>query len=235
MRKLGFLFLLFGVSVLGQDHLSGFEMMSLTYRFHPKWILYGEVQARSRRDYSVFDYYETKGGIGYDWVRNNQIFVGAGKYGTYENSRIAQEEFRLWLQYTFSQKLGKLKLDHRGRAEKRFFYADDTRQQTEAMRYRYRLTATLPINKKEIVEKTFFANAFEELFFGPEEPNFKRNRAFAGFGYQYNNSVSATTGYLFQRDFSVKKNENYHYLYFSVNFTIDQSKHKREIDVPMPD
>ncbi|WP_245985415.1 DUF2490 domain-containing protein [Epilithonimonas hominis] len=235
MKKLGFLFVFVGSFVWAQDHLSGFNMMSLTYKISPKLMLYGEGQIRARKDYTLIDYYETKGGIGYSYIKDHQVFVGAGRYGTYEDRKISQEEFRIWLQYTFSHKMGTLKLDHRGRAEKRFFYASQTGTNTEAMRYRYRLSGTLPLNNSKVQEGTFFVNAFEELFFGAGEPNFKRNRSFAGFGYQFNNSLSATTGYMFQREFSTKKNENYHFLYFALNFTIDPSDDEKDFSIPMVD
>ena len=45
-------------------------------------MLYGEGQIRSRKDYTLIDYYETKGGVGYNYIKNHQIFVGAGRYGT---------------------------------------------------------------------------------------------------------------------------------------------------------
>lgn len=235
VKKLGFLFLFLGVFALGQDHLSGFNMMSFTYKMDPKWMAYVELQTRSRRDYTVIDYYETKGGIGYNLNKNNQVFVGLGRYGTYEKMKISQEEFRLWLQYTFTQRFGRLKLDHRGRAEHRFFYASQTGEHTEANRFRYRLSATLPINKDKVQENTFFVNAFEELFFGSKDPNFKRNRTFAGFGYQFNHSLSATTGYMFQREFAAKGNDSFHFLYFALNFTFDSTDDEKDIVIPMVD
>ena len=39
----------------------------------PKWMAYVELQTRSRRDYTVIDYYETKGGNGYNLNKNNQV------------------------------------------------------------------------------------------------------------------------------------------------------------------
>ena len=235
VKKLGFILLFLGVFALGQDHLSGFNMMSFTYKMDPKWMAYVELQTRARRDYSVIDYYETKGGIGYSYIKNHQIFVGIGRYGTYEKMKISQEEFRMWLQYTFTQKWGRVKFDHRGRAEHRFFYASQTGEHTEANRFRYRLSTTIPINNNKVQKKTFFVNAFEELFFGSKVPNLKRNRSFAGFGYQFNNTVSATTGYMFQREFSTKGNDNFHFLYFSLNFTLDSSDDEKDFVIPMVD
>lgn len=235
VKKLGFLLVFIGSFVFGQDHLSGFNMMSFTYKIDPKWMAYVELQTRARRDYTVIDYYETKGGIGYNITKNNQIFAGVGRYGTYEKMKITQEEFRTWLQYTFTQRFGRLKLDHRGRAEHRFFYASQTGEHTEANRFRYRLSATLPINKDKVQEKTLFVNAFEELFFGSKDPNFKRNRTFAGFGYQFNNSLSVTSGYMFQREFALKGNDNFHFLYFALNFTIDATDDEKDFVIPMVD
>lgn len=229
VKKLRFL-LIFTTSLLAaQDHLSGFNMLSATYKISPDWMAYAEGQTRARKDFTHIDYYEVKGGIGYNYIKNHQLFAGIGRYGTYESKKISQEEFRLWLQYTFTQRFGRLKLDHRARAEHRFFYASQTGDHTEANRYRYRLSATLPLNKGKVEGETFFVNAFEELFFGSREPNFKRNRTFAGFGYQFNNSLSATTGYMFQREFAEKGNENYHFMYFSLNFTFDSSDDERSI------
>lgn len=235
MKKISLLLVFISGFVLGQDHLSSFNMMSLTYKLSPDWMVYGEFTERGRRDYTVIDYYELKAGAGYNFVKNNQIFVGIGRYGTYEERRIWQEEFRIWLQYTFTQRLGKLKLDHRGRAEHRFFTESQTGIHTEANRFRYRLSATLPINKAKVQEKTVFVNAFQEVFFGSKEPNFKRNRSFAGLGYQFNNNVSATTGYMFQREFATKGNTNFHFLYFALNFTIDGAEGEKDITIPMAD
>ena len=47
--------------------------------------------------------------------------MGLGRYATYKESRIANEEFRIWL-YTYSINVDKLKIDNRIRLEKRFFH-----------------------------------------------------------------------------------------------------------------
>ncbi len=80
------------------EHLSGFAVVSLNYKHNPKWNAYLELQERSIEDFSKPDYYEIKGGIGYNLNKNNQFFVGLGRYATYKESRIANEEFRIWLQ-----------------------------------------------------------------------------------------------------------------------------------------
>lgn len=208
-----------------REHVSGFNMMSFTYKHDKKWSLYVEIQGRQIEDYSKIDYYETKGGIGYNLNKNNQAFVGIGKYGTYKNAMINQEEFRVWLQYVFSQNLHRLKVDHRVRAEKRFFNFPQLGTSSNDERLRYRILFTLPLNSDKVEPKTFYANAYEEIFFAPKDPNFKRNRIYGGFGYQFNDYLNANLGYLFQREFSTTINRNLHYIYFGVNFTFDRLKH----------
>lgn len=218
------------------EHLSSFLMTSGTYKFSPRWIAYAELQARSVEKFQTIDYYELKGGAGYSINDRNQAFAGIGRYATYKEKSLSQEELRLWLQYTFSHYISRIDLDHRVRAEQRFFHFPKTGEKTTDQRYRYRLSATVPINKKRVVSRTFFVNAFEEVFFGPHENAFKRNRIYAGAGYQFNRSVGMIAGYLWQRELSPSGNRSLHFVQLGLNFVIDRwaSKDKR-IFVPVAD
>lgn len=207
------------------EHISGFNMASITYKQDKHWLFYIESQARQIEDYSKIDYYEIKGGIGYNINKNHQPFIGVGKYGTYKSDKLYQNEIRLWLQYIYSHNINRLKLDHRVRLEKRFFDFPQTDTQIEDSRARYRLTLTLPINNKKTVPGTFFVNAFDEIFFAPKEPNFKRHRVFGGFGYVFNDYLNVNMGYLWQREFAFTGNRNLHFMYFGLNFVFDRLKH----------
>ena len=237
MKKVLFFILLAGNFAFAQnkDHLSDFNMTSFTYKHNQKWSAYIELQERSLEDFTLPDYYEMKGGIGYNINKNNQAFVGIGKYGTYKNSQFYQRELRLWLQYTFTNNIDRVRLDHRFRAEKRFFYFPQTDEKKNDERVRYRLSATVPLNNATMKPNTFFVNAFDEIFFGPDEPAFKRNRIFGGFGYQFNNFVSANLGYMWQREFAISGNKNYHFLYFGLNFTFDRLQNGENHSVPVAD
>jgi len=228
--------MIFGLS-FGQnsEHLSDFNMLSFSYKHNKHWSAYVELQERSIEKFSNPDYYEVKGGIGYNLDNVNQVFVGVGKYGTYKNSQISQEEFRLWLQYIYSQKINRLKIDHRIRLEKRFFYFPQTDLSDNTERYRYRMTLTLPINKDKIEKNSLFVNAFDEVFFGPEAPAFKRNRVFGGLGYQITDNFGANLGYLWQREFSNAGNKNLHFLYLGLNFSFDRLKFNEKHHVPVAD
>lgn len=217
-----------------REHISGFNMTSLTYKHNKNWMAYAELQLRAIEDYSMPNYYEMKGGIGYT-VGKHQPFIGIGKYGTYQDRKFYQDELRLWLQYVYSHKIEKLKVDHRLRAEKRMFHYPQTGLNDDTERYRYRLSLTMPLNTSNIEEGTVFANAFEEIFVGPELPHFKRNRLFGGFGYVLNDYISSNIGYMWQREFGRSNIRNLHFLYFGVNFTIDRLKISPPREIPVAD
>lgn len=210
-------------------------MVSFTYKHDKKWMAYLELQTRSIEEFSKPDYYEVKGGIGYNIDKNNQPLIGLGRYGTYKDSKFYQEELRVWLQYIFSQKINKLKIDHRLRAEKRFFYYPQKDITDNTSRFRYRMALTLPINKDKVEPNTVFVNAFDEIFVGPNAPTFKRNRVFGGFGYQFNDYVNANAGYLWQRESTTTGNRNLHFLYFALNFTFDRLKFNEMHHIPIAD
>lgn len=216
-----------GFSQEFKEHISNFTMTNFTYKHNEKWSAYIEFQKRSIEDFMNANYYEIKGGPAYNINKNHQVLVGFGRYGTYRDRAFYQREYRLWLQYIISHKINRLKLDHRMRAEKRFFYYPQKDTHTNDERYRYRLMATLPLNKDKMEEGTLYANAFEELFAGPENGDtwFKRNRLFSGIGYQIDENINTNIGYLWQREFSeLKGNRNYHFLYFAVSFTFKNEK-----------
>ncbi|ANH83137.1 hypothetical protein A8C56_21055 [Niabella ginsenosidivorans] len=220
----------------GPEHLSGFLTTSITYKYAPKWMAYMEMQARSIEQFKTIDYYEIKGGTGYNFNENSQALIGIGRYATYKQKSLSQEELRLWLQYTFSHAVSRIDFDHRLRAEQRFFHQLKTAQRTNDQRYRYRLSATIPVNKKRVIAKTFFVNAFNELFLGPKENAFKRNRVYSGAGYQFNGNIGMTAGYLWQRELSPVGNRSLHFIQLAANIVIDRWADKdKRIFVPVID
>lgn len=218
-----------------KEHLSGFTTLSLTYKFDKKWFAYAELQERSINEFNKIDYYEIKGGAGYTINSNHQVFAGVGRYANYTNSIISREELRFWLQYTYNKTFGRVKLENRFRGEKRLFHNPISNIDTNTERYRNRLNCIVPINKQKVEAKTLFVNAYDELFVGPEKPTINRNRMYVGGGYQFTKSVGTSLGYLFQRDFGATANSNLHFIFCSLNFTIDKSKKDTPVEVPTQD
>lgn len=220
----------------GTEHLSGFLTTSVTYKYARKWMAYMELQARSIEQFKTIDYYEIKGGTGYNFNDDNQALIGVGRYATYKQKSLLQEELRLWLQYTFSHTISRIDFDHRIRAEQRFFHQLKTGQRTNDQRYRYRLSATVPLNQEKVIAKTFFVNAFDEIFLGPKDNAFKRNRVYGGMGYQFNRNIGMTTGYLWQRELAPSGNRSLHFIQLAMNIVIDRWADKdKRIYIPVAD
>ncbi|WP_163444529.1 DUF2490 domain-containing protein [Flavobacterium columnare] len=238
MKKKNLILLLIFITgnVLGQneEHLSGFSTLSLTYKFNKKWYVYGELQARSIVDLTTVDYYEVKGGSGYNINSSNQAFLGLGRYANYREKSISNEELRFWLQYTYAKTIGRVKFENRMRGEKRLFHNPITDINTNTERYRNRINIIVPINNKKVDTNTFFVNTYDELFLGPDNPVIKRNRMYIGGGYQLSKDFGVSLGYLFQRDFGLKTNTNLHFIFCGLNFTIDKSN-SVPVEAPTPD
>ena len=230
MKKLlpVFIFLLLFTEISGQqEHISSFSSLTLTYKLHPKFFLYAETQLRGIDDYSYPDYYEIKGGIGYNLTKNHKPFIGIGRYGNYKNHLMDKEEFRVWLQDVVDLKKGKFKFENRIRAEKSWFYEPRKDVHSDRIRLRYRLNISVPLNAKSVKPGTIFANVYDEVFVVvTEKPSFARNRVFGGFGYQIDENFGIASGYLWQREFAKSGNKNVHFLYLALNITIDDSDDK---------
>lgn len=210
-----------------KENISGFDAITLSYKFHPKFFLYAEGQIRSIEDYSNIDYYEIKGGIGYNLTKNHKPFIGIGRYGNYKNNAMDKEEFRVWLQDIIDLKAGKFKFENRFRAEKSWFYEPQKDLHTDRIRLRYRLNISVPLNSESIKPGTVFANTYNEIFLvTTENPLFARNRVFGGFGYQIDENFGISSGYLWQREFAKSGNKNLHFIYLALNITIDNSDDK---------
>lgn len=238
--KTAFLFIslfVFSVGFAQSEHLSNFNSVTVTYKFHPKFFLYGEGQLRSIEDFSYPDYYEAKGGLGYYLTPNHKPFVGIGRYANYKDHLLSKEEFRVWLQDIIDVKKGTVKFENRIRAEKSWFYEPQKDINSGRTRFRYRLNISVPLNSKKIEPGTLFANTYSELFFTPSktEPVFSRNRLYGGFGYQVDDNFGLATGYLWQREFASAGNRNLHFLYLALNINIDGTDDDKDYNFPGAD
>lgn len=234
--KLTAWFLVLGVFGLAQEHVSSFTSMTFTYNFHPKFFLYGEGQLRGIEDYSYPDYYEIKGGLGYNISKNHKPFIGIGRYAAYSDHDLAKEEFRIWLQDVYNLRAGVVKFENRVRAERSWFHDPNTDENSARTRFRYRLNISVPLNNTKVEPGTIFANAYEEVFFvAPMKPTFARNRLYGGFGYQIDDTFGIASGYLWQREFGENKNRNFHFIYLALNISIDHVDKEKTYNFPGAD
>lgn len=138
---------------------------------------------------------------------------------------MANDEFRSWLQLTMTQVEKRLKFEHRYRAEQRWT-SNGYRN-----RFRYRLSATLPIKNKKVAPDTFYLNTSNELFFTNKAPYFERNRLFLGGGYRFSNFFTIKTGWLSQFDYRINDESGRNF--FQLSILLDfKNKHKSTEQLP---
>ena len=182
------------------------------------WSGYGEFQMRSLSTYDRFYYYEIKGGLTYAFLEKYSATLGAGLYNTFEegpeyDDYSKQKEFRIWQQFIAEQQLGVVELEHRYRIEQRF-------TDSYANRFRYRLNATLPLNKKKLEAGTVYTNVYDEVFFTDKVPNYARNRFQLGAGYCFTDALLVQIGWLRQVDYLAERLRKKNYLFTSFSFSI---------------
>lgn len=215
-QSLTILFLLLSRFTFSQDkNLGSWNVLNIQYDINPKWEAYTEFQLRSHYFFDDFFYYEIKGGIGYKLNKNLSFLLGTGRYATYSDGGnfvkpFDNEEFRIWQQVNMKQHIGRLEIEHRYRAEQKWL-TDGYRN-----RFRYRLSAEVPLNKPETDPGAFFVNVYDEIFFNNRVPHFERNRFFAGAGYIISPVTTVQAGYIYQYNYKLNKRGGKNFLQLSL-------------------
>ncbi|TAH18029.1 MAG: DUF2490 domain-containing protein [Cytophagales bacterium] len=208
------------------EGLGSWNIINVKLKINNRWSMFIEPQLRSLAFYQQFHYYEIKSGFSYNIDQNFSISTGIGTYNTYSeggnfHAPLKQGEIRTWLQIAMNESFGKLKFEHRYRAEQRFANS------TYRNRFRYRLNLAIPLNHKGIILNTFYAIVWNEIFFTDNEPYFERNRFFTGIGYKLNETLATQVGYLHQFDYKLNDETGRSFLQISLllNFDLKDVKH----------
>ncbi|SHN09591.1 Protein of unknown function [Cyclobacterium lianum] len=100
-------------------------------------------------------------------------------------------EPRIWHQWLLTQGVGSVKILHQFRFEHRWKrYNDIGADYNYTNRFRYKITAYVPLNKPKMENKTFFIAPSNEIFFqtGSHITDIlEENRLYTAIGYTYNN------------------------------------------------
>lgn len=212
-----------------KESISSYNVITINYKHNAKIFAYAEGQLRGIEEFSYPDYYEIKGGIGYNLSDNHKPLIGIGRYVSYKNHSLEKEEFRVWLQDVYDLKAGTFKFENRVRAEKSWFYNSLKDENSDRIRLRYRLNISTPLNSTKVEPGTISANVYDEVFFvTTENPLFARNRVYAGLSYQIDDHFALASGYLWQREFANSGNKNIHFLYLGLSLNIDRTEAKKK-------
>ncbi|CAM3703665.1 DUF2490 domain-containing protein [Flavobacterium saliperosum] len=146
-------------------------------------------------------------GVGYNLTENNNtILLGYGyihsqNYVGNTSDKVKTNEHRVFQQYITRQNFGRVFMQHRYRIEERFL-SDDFQ-----MRLRYQLGFNIPINNKTMVEKTFYASAYNEIFINTQNTFFDRNRLYGALGYVINKNLKVEAGFMAQTLENTNRNQ----------------------------
>lgn len=163
-----------------------------------KWNWHHEVQYRNYNFIGDLEQLLLRTGIGYNLTPNNNnvllgyAFIHSENYTGIEDNKINVNEHRIYQQFISRQSFGRFNLQHRYRFEQRFIEEDFK------MRLRYFLALNVPLNQKEMNDKTAYLSAYNEIFVNTESDFFDRNRVFAGLGYKINSNLRFEVGYMNQ-------------------------------------
>lgn len=178
----------------GEDDYGNWLMYFGQYKVHPKYSIHAEVQYRNHTIKPDLEQLLLRTGINYHFQNNAFLTLG---YANITSQPYQQDtsivEHRIWQQLIATQKLGKIKLEHRYRVEQRFI------EGTYKNRLRYRAMAFVPIYGKLGSSRSVFLGLYDEVFINTEQIFFDRNRAYAAIGYQLKPGTNIQVGVLNQR------------------------------------
>ena len=199
--------------------LGSWNILNVKYNLDNKFSIFGEAQLRSLQFYNNFHYYEYKAGVNYKVHNSVTATLGLGSYQTYkEGGNFVKpknnDELRIWPQIIILQPIGKLKIEHRYRAEFRFT-SDGYRN-----RFRFRLALSYPFGKMINGYEPFHIGVSDEIFFTNNEPYFERNRFLLAFNYKPSRKTTLQVGYLSQFDYKIDDETGREFLQFGFFFEL---------------
>lgn len=185
----------------GENKLGAWWMYFGTAKLSERYSIHSELQIRTYEPISNFNQLLPRIGLNYHITSNAWATLGYAWIPTesYEKDvfLISSKEHRIWQQFILRNKVGRFAFEHRYRLEQRWISTETT--DTYRDRVRYRLMITAPIGKPELVDKTFFAAIYDELFVNIDNTPFDQNRLYFALGYKLNNVLNFQSGYMRHR------------------------------------
>lgn len=167
-------------------------------KVNSKFNWHHEVQYRNYNAIGDLEQLLLRTGIGYNLSENNNNlllgygFIHSQNYTT-EDEKVNINEHRVFQQFVTKQSFSRVKVQHRYRLEERWVEDSDFK-----MRFRYFLSLNIGLNNKEIVDNTWYASAYNEIFINNNQTFFDRNRLYFGLGYKLNKYAKFELGYMNQ-------------------------------------
>ena len=163
------------------------------------WNIHNEVQHRNYNAIGDLEQLLLRTGIGKNLSpNNNNVLIGYGfihsqNYSDIDDDKRLVNEHRLFQQYITFQRMERIQLQHRYRFEQRWVEGQDFR-----LRFRYFLSCNIALSNPGMVDKTWYASMYNEIFINNNNTLFDRNRLYGGLGYRVNDNLRFEIGYMNQ-------------------------------------
>ncbi len=218
------------------------------YHFNEKWAYYGEYHLRRKDGLQKMGQIYLRVGATYKVAKYLDLTVGfVNPYYWAPNPEEPNmdkvvPQYRGWQQAVLATPFDHIKVMHQFRLEQRFrrdYRHDAPFKLTH--RFRYKITAYLPLNHKDFGPGTLFMALYNEIFIQAGKSvvynHFEDNRAFIGLGYNLNRSIQLQSGYMysFRHDGAPHRYENRNIIRFNIihhlDFHLERQPKARDIPI----
>ncbi|MFK8104514.1 MAG: DUF2490 domain-containing protein [Saprospiraceae bacterium] len=168
-------------------------------KINSDWNWHHEVQYRNYNAIGDLEQLLLRTGIGYNLTENNNNlllgygFIHSQNYVANLEDKVNVDEHRIFQQFITRQSIGRVKVQHRYRFEQRWIEETDFK-----LRFRYFLSLNIPINNFDLIDNTWYASVYNEIFLNDEQIVYDRNRLYLGLGYRLSKSTKFEVGYMNQ-------------------------------------
>ncbi|NQX96577.1 MAG: DUF2490 domain-containing protein [Flavobacteriales bacterium] len=190
---------LFPFLLVGQQEETGSWMMYFgSNKISNKLSIHTEIQYRSHTiSPNNIEQLLLRTGLNYHFSKKAFATIGYAYVPSfiYESEQKEPEaiEHRIWQQFILTNNIGRIKFEHRYRAEQR--WVNESRKN----RFRYRLMLFFPLNKPVIEKGTIFLGVYDEVFINSKTVFFDRNRLYGALGYQFHKTSNIQIGVMHQQ------------------------------------
>jgi hypothetical protein len=176
-------------------------------KINNRWNWHHEAQYRNFNFVGDTEQLLLRTGLGYNLTENNNnvllgyAFVYSEPYLNDTDAKTSLKEHRIYQQLISKKAFGRVLIQHRYRFEQRFMEKDFK------LRLRYFLSLNIPLNQPQILDKTFYLSAYNEVFINTGSTFFDRNRLYGGLGYRLSKSTRIEAGIMNQSTSNNSRNQ----------------------------
>jgi hypothetical protein len=208
MRRLLVLILAYPLTLTAQPSNTGNWFIYFgNKKINNRWNWHHEAQYRNFNFVGDTEQLLLRTGLGYNLTENNNnvllgyAFVYSEPYLNDTDAKTSLKEHRIYQQLISKKAFGRVLIQHRYRFEQRFMEKDFK------LRLRYFLSLNIPLNQPQILDKTFYLSAYNEVFINTGSTFFDRNRLYGGLGYRLSKSTRIEAGIMNQSTSNNSRNQ----------------------------